>query len=152
MFDVDTALSILTSFALGTLVLLASFGLGWIYPKGIYWLDMLLIVALVALFGASLGVAFGALFRNIMRMTAVSINVALYLFFLAGGIGVLAFEPPWLQAIAAFVPLTYGIHALQMALFYSSADLLGRDVLVLALSSLAALALGTAAVRRGIAR
>jgi ABC-2 type transport system permease protein len=142
---------VVTSFALGTLVLLAAFGLGWIYPRGIYWLDMLLVVALVALFGASLGVAFGALLRSITPVTAVSINVALYAFFLAGGIGVLAFEPQWLQAIAAFVPLTYGIHALQMALFYNSADLLGRDVLVLALSSLAALALGTVAVRRGMA-
>ncbi len=45
----------------------------------------------------------------------------------------LAFEPVWLQGIASFVPLTYGVHALQMALFYNSADLLARDVLVLAL-------------------
>jgi len=54
---------------------------------------------------------------------------------------VLAFEPNWLQAIAAFIPLTYGIHAMQMALFYSSADLLGRDILVLGLSALATLLL-----------
>jgi ABC-type multidrug transport system permease subunit len=65
--------------------------------------------------------------------------------------GVLAFEPVWLQNIAAFVPLTYGDHALQMALFYNSADLLGRDVLVLGVSSLIALVLGTVMVRRGMA-
>jgi ABC-type transport system involved in multi-copper enzyme maturation permease subunit len=140
-----------TSFVLGVLVLLAAYGLGWIYPQGIYWLDMLLIVGLVALLGASLGVAFGAALRRITPVVAVSINVALYLFFLAGGAGVLAFEPQWLQDIAAFVPLTYGNHALQMALFYNSADLLGRDVLVLGLSSLAALLLGTLAVRRRMA-
>ncbi|MGD0610118.1 MAG: ABC transporter permease [Anaerolineales bacterium] len=140
-----------TSFALGVLVLLMAYGLGWIYPQGIYWLDMFLVVGLVALLGASLGVAFGAALRRIMPVIAVSINVALYLFFLAGGVGVLAFEPLWLQDIAAFVPLTYGNHALQMALFYNSAYLLGRDVLVLGLASLTALVLGTIAVRRGMA-
>jgi ABC-2 type transport system permease protein len=141
----------LTSFGLGMLVLLAAFGLGWIYPQGIYWLDATLVVGLVALFGASLGVAIGAALRRIMPVIAVSINLSFYLFFLAGGMGVLAFEPEWLQKIAAFIPLTYGTHALQMALFYNSADLLGRDVLVLGLASLAALALGIVMVRRGMA-
>jgi hypothetical protein len=47
--------------------------------------------------------------------------------------------------------MTYGTHALQMALFYNSADLLGRDVLVLGLSSLAALGLGIVMVRRSMA-
>jgi ABC-type multidrug transport system permease subunit len=142
---------VITSFALGMLVLLAAFGLGWIYPQGIYWLDATLVVGLVALFGASLGVAIGAALRHIMPVIAVSINLSFYLFFLAGGMGVLAFEPVWLQNIAAFVPLTYGDHALQMALFYNSADLLGRDVLVLGLSSLVALVLGAVMVRRGMA-
>jgi ABC-type transport system involved in multi-copper enzyme maturation permease subunit len=141
---------LVTSFALGTIVLLAADGLGWIYPQGIYWLDMLLIVGLVALLGASLGVAIGAALRRIMPVIALSLNVALYLFFLAGGVGVLAFEPHWLQTVAAFVPLTYGNHALQMALFYNSADRLGLDCLVLSLSSLVALMLGIVAVRRRI--
>jgi ABC-2 type transport system permease protein len=141
----------LTSFALGMLVLLAAYGLGWIYPQGIYWLDVTLVVGLVALFGASLGVAIGAALQRIMPVIAVSVNLAFYLFFLAGGMGVLAFEPVWLQNIAAFVPLTYGNHVLQMALFYNSADLLGRDVLVLGLSSLVVLVLGSLAVHRRMA-
>jgi len=142
----------LTSFALGGLVLMAAYGLGWIYPQGIYWLDALLVVGLTSLLGASLGVAIGAALQHIMPVIAVSVNLAFYLFFLAGGMGVLAFEPVWLQNIAAFLPLTYGNHALQMALFYNSADLLGRDVLVLGISSLVALVLGTLAVRRGMAK
>jgi ABC-2 type transport system permease protein len=143
--------SFATSFTLGMLVLLVVYALGWIYPQGIYWLDMLLAVGLVALLGASFGVALGAALRRILPIIAISINLSLYLFFLAGGFGVLAFEPQWLQNIAAFIPLTYGDHALQMALFYNSADLLGRDVLVLGLCSLAGLILGTIAVRRGMA-
>jgi ABC-type multidrug transport system permease subunit len=143
--------SFATSFTLGSLVLLAVYAMGWIYPEGIYWLNMLLVVGLVALLGASFGVAIGAALRRILPIVAITINLSLYLFFLAGGFGVLAFEPQWLQNIAAFVPLTYGNHALQMALFYNSSDLLGRDVLVLCLSSLAGLVLGTIAVRRGMA-
>ena len=72
------------------------------------------------------------------------------MFFLAGGISVLAFEPIWLQNIAAFVPLTYGTHALQMAIFYSSSDQLGRDVAVLVGSAFVTLSLGVFAMRRGI--
>jgi ABC-2 type transport system permease protein len=137
-----------TSFTLGVVVLAAAAALGWIHPEGIYWLIMLGIVGLVALFGAGLGVAIGASLRRIQPAIAVSIILAFYLYFLSGGVSVLAFEPDWLQTIAAFVPLTYGNHALQMAVFYASADQLGLDAIVLALSSIAALGLGAVAVRR----
>jgi ABC-type transport system involved in multi-copper enzyme maturation permease subunit len=84
------------------------------------------------------------------KVIAVAINVAIYLFFLSGGIGVLAFEPIWLQNIAAFVPLTYGRHALEQAVFYSASDQFVRDVAVLALSTLVAVGLGIFSMRRGI--
>ena len=83
-------------------------------------------------------------------MIAISINIALYLFFLAGGIGVLAFEPQWLQNIAAFDPLTYGRHAMEMAIFYSSTDLFALDMTVLVLSALVAVSIGILSMRRGI--
>ncbi len=137
-----------TSFALGMLVLGLGTGLGWLHPQGIYWLVTLGIVALIALFAASLGAAIGAAIRRIQPVIAVSLLIAFYLFFLSGGMSVLPFEPLWLQEIAAFVPLTYGNHALQMAVFYSSTDLLGRDVLVVGLSAMAALFLGILAIRR----
>jgi ABC-2 type transport system permease protein len=98
--------------------------------------------------GSSLGVTIGAAFQRIQRVIGVSMFIDLYLFFLSGGISVLAFEPSWLQSIAAFVPLTYGNHALQMAVFYNSADLLGRDVLVLALFTVVTLFLGSMAINR----
>ena len=137
------------SFSLGLLVLGLGYLLGWIRPEGVYWLNTLLIVALVALFSAGLGVALGALTKRLPLMLATSMTLAIYLFFLSGGVTVLAFEPAWLQSIATFVPLTYGSHALQMAVFYRSSDQFGRDVLVLALSALLALILGTLALRRG---
>ena len=138
------------TFFLGTLVLLLGDVLGWTQPQGAYWLSALLTIALVSLFSAGLGVAIGAALQRIQVVIAISINVAIYLFFLAGGIGVLAFEPDWLQNIAAFVPLTYGRHALEQAVFYSASDQFGLDMTVLALSALAALILGTLSMRRGI--
>lgn len=139
------------TFCLGTLVFLLGYVLGWTQPQGIYWLTTLLTIALISLFSAGLGVAIGAALQRIQVVIAIAINVSLYLYFLAGGIGVLAFEPGWLQNIAAFVPLTYGRHALEMAIFYSSSDRFGLDMAVLALTALVAVCLGTLSMRRGIA-
>jgi ABC-type multidrug transport system permease subunit len=139
------------AFVLGTLVLLLGYALGWTQPQGIYWLTALLTIALVALFSAGLGVTVGAAIQRVQATTAISINVAIYLFFLAGGIGVLAFEPDWLQSIAAFVPLTYGRHALEQAVFYSASDQLGLDLLVLAVSAAVTITLGVFAMRRSLA-
>ena len=142
--------SFLITFCLGTLVLLLGYALGWTRPEGIYWLTTLFTIALVSLFSSGLGVAIGAAMQRIQPVIGISINCAIYLYFLAGGIGVLAFEPDWLQNIAAFVPLTYGRHALEMAVFYSSSDQFGLDMTVLVLTALVTLSLGTLSMRRGI--
>jgi ABC-type multidrug transport system permease subunit len=139
------------TFALGVAVLLVGALLGWTQPRGIYWLSALLAIALMALLSSGLGAALGAALQRMQPVIAIANSGSVYLFFLAGGIGVLAFAPDWLQTIASFVPLTYGRHALEMAVFYSSADLLGRDLLVLGASALVAVALGALAMRRGIA-
>jgi ABC-2 type transport system permease protein len=139
-----------TTSVLGVLVLGVGDVLGWVQPVGIYWLTVLLIVALIALFSAGLGVALGALLQRIQPVSTAAIVLSLYLFFLTGGTAVVAFDPSWLQTIATFVPLYYGRHALEMAIFYHSSDQLGRDVVVLAASALLTLGLGTLAMRRGM--
>ena len=136
---------------LGLLIFFLSAALDWTRPAGFQWVPSLLVLALVALLGTGLGVAFGAAVQRLQAVAPFSILVAFYLFFLAGGIGVLAFDPTWLQNIAAYNPLAYGVHALQQAVFYRSSDLLGRDVLVLSLSALVAIGLGVLSMRRGIA-
>jgi ABC-type Na+ efflux pump permease subunit len=140
-----------TTMALGVLVLGAGSLLGWVQPQGVYWLQVLLIMALVALFSAGLGVALGALLQRIQPVGSAAIVLALYLFFLTGGTAVLAFDPGWLQTVATFVPLYYGRHALEMAIFYQSSDQLPRDVVALAGSALLAVGLGILATRRGLA-
>jgi ABC-type multidrug transport system permease subunit len=140
-----------TAFLMGVLVLTLGAALGWTRPEGLYIVTSLLIMALIALFSTGLGVALGAALQRTQLVTTVSVLVAFSLFFLAGGIGVLAFEPTWVQNIAALSPLSYGAHALEQAVFYSSSDQLGRDVLVLSLSGLGTLVLGVLMMRRGIA-
>ena len=139
------------TFALGLLVLGLGAALDWTRPAANEWLPTVLIIGLVSLLGTGLGVAVGAALQRIQAAIPIGLMLAIYLFFLAGGIGVLAFEPAWLQAIAVYDPLSYGVHGLQMAVFYASNDQFGLDVLVLSLTSLAALALGGLAVRRQIA-
>jgi ABC-type multidrug transport system permease subunit len=139
------------TFSLGLLVLILGAALDWTRPEGVYWATSVLIIALVALMSTGLGVAIGAALQRIQPVTAVSTLGGFYLFFLAGGISVLAFLPDVLQQIAVFDPLAYGVHGLEMAVFYSSTDLLGRDVLVLSLTALAAIGLGFAAMRRQMA-
>jgi ABC-type Na+ efflux pump permease subunit len=136
---------------LGLLVFGISAALDWTRPAGWQLVPSLSVLALIALMGTGLGVAFGAAMQRLQAVAPFSILVAFYLFFLAGGIGILAFDPSWLQNIAAYNPLAYGVHALSLAVFYTSSDLLGRDVLVLSLSALAAIGLGIFSLRRGIA-
>ncbi len=97
-------------------------------PAGAFWVSTLVAVALIALASAGIGVAVGALARRFQRVAAISIPVAFCLFFLSGGISVAAFLPNWVQTIAVIVPTYYGVHALQMAVFYTSTDQLVRDL------------------------
>lgn len=140
-----------TTVLLGVIILALGIVVGWTRTDGLHLLTSLGIMALMALFSTGLGVALGAAIQRTQLVTTASALVALCLFFVAGGISVLAFEPIWLQNVAAFSPLTYGVHALQQAMFYRSAEQLGRDVLVLFCSGMAALGLGVLMMRRGIA-
>lgn len=142
----------LSTFGLGLVMLGLGYALGWTRPEGIYLLSTLLAMALVSLFAAGLGIALGTALRRVQSLTSLSTTFSVWLFFLAGGIGVIQFEPDWLKRLAAFDPLTYGTHALQMAIFYGSSELLGRDVLILTGSALVMIACGWLALRRGLAR
>jgi ABC-2 type transport system permease protein len=133
----------------GVLELVMARALGWIFPEGwTSWAVALAVVGWVSLLAAGLGLIIGISFRRAQGAHTFAVSFSLYLFFLAGGIGVYAFEPGWLQRIGFLVPITYANHALQMAVFYHSSDQLQRDMTVLAVSSFAALAACTAVMRR----
>ena len=139
-----------TTLLIAALVLAIGTLTGYLRPAGASWIATLLTVLLLALASAGLGVAIGATARRFQRVAGLSIPLAFYLFFLSGGISVIAFLPDWVQAIAQFVPTYYGMHALQMAVFYNSTEDLARDLGVLALTAACTLTLGVLALRRGL--
>ncbi len=138
----------LTTLLVGAIVLALGAASGLLRPQGVYWVETLGVVALIALASAGLGSALGSATRRFSRVAPIGINLSLYLFFLSGGISVAAFLPNWVQVIAHLTPTFYGVHALQMAIFYGSTDQLWRDVAVLAGTGIATLALGVLSLRR----
>jgi ABC-2 type transport system permease protein len=118
--------------SLGLIMFALGYALGWTRPEGVFLLTALLAIGLVALFASVLGLTVGCLLKRVQSASVLSTTGSVWLFFLAGGLGIIQFEPIVLRQIAAFDPLTYGTHMLQMAIFYSSFDGIGRDVAVLA--------------------
>lgn len=120
----------LLTFCLGTLMFCLCSLLGWLRPEFPFWLNALLLIAMLSLFSSALGMTPGLLLPRVRSAVFFAVNLALYLFLLAGGGGVLAFEPRILQDIASFMPLAYGRHALEMAIYYNSSEQFGRDLLL----------------------
>lgn len=134
------------------LVLLAGAYAGWTRPTGAGWAEALGAITLGSLFASGLGIAIGTWGRRKQPVSVSATIAAVELFALAGGLGVIAFEPHWLQQIALWDPLYYMIHSLQNAVFYRSTSGAGRDAAILAASAAAAAAAGTLAMRRGLTR
>ena len=143
---------VVSTFGLGMVMFGLGYALGWTQPQGIYVLTMILAIFLISLFASGLGIAMGTILHRVQSVTSLSTTLSVWFFFLAGGIGVLQFEPDWLKQVAAFDPLTYGVHAMQMSVFYNSSELFGRDVAVLGGAALLMILLGWAFMRRGIAQ
>jgi ABC-2 type transport system permease protein len=112
------------------------------------WAIAIATIALATAFATGAGIAIGTWWQRRQPVSIGATIAAVELFALAGGLGVIFFEPAWLQRLAVFDPLTYAIHALQQAVFYNSATGVLRDLAVLAASALASAALGVLAMRR----
>jgi ABC-2 type transport system permease protein len=139
------------TFFLAVLVLAAGAVLGWTRPSGVPgWIEVLAALALGSLFAAGLGIALGTWRQRKQPVSVYAILLSLQLFALAGGLGVIFFEPVWLQDIAKFDPLTYMIHSLQQGVFYHSTGGAVRDALVLAGAALLTGVAGTLAMHRGL--
>lgn len=133
-------------------VTVIAIGLGvatnYLRPAPQFWPEVLGTVLLLSLASVGIGVALGALLRRLQPSIAVGILIAFYLFFLSGGIGAVAFLPNWVQEAANFTPTYYGVHALQMAIFYSATDHLARDLAVLTVTAIVTLLIGIQSLRR----
>jgi ABC-2 type transport system permease protein len=139
----------LATFCLAAAMLTFSAAAGLTRPASVtLWLSALVVIALSAAFAAGTGIAIGTWFQRRQPVSVAATIAAVEAFALAGGLGVIFFEPLWLQRIAAYDPLTYAIHGLQQAVFYGSASGFARDVAVLAAAAVAAAAAGSLALRR----
>jgi ABC-2 type transport system permease protein len=121
---------------------------GWTRPAVPYWPEALAAIALSSAFAAGTGIAIGTWYQRRQPVSVAATIVAVELFALAGGLGVIFFEPSWLQRVAAFDPLTYGIRSLQQAVFYHSARWIAQDCAVLGAAAAAAAIAGSLAMRR----
>jgi ABC-2 type transport system permease protein len=139
----------LATFGLAAIMLAVCAMIGLIRPAGpTLWLTALTMIALSAAFASGTGIAIGTWFQRRQPVSVAATIAAVEAFALAGGLGVIFFEPLWLQRIAVYDPLTYAIHGLQQAVFYGSASGFARDVIVLAIAAAAAAAAGSLALRR----
>jgi ABC-2 type transport system permease protein len=134
-------------------VLAAGALIGWTRPSGpAGWAEALAAIALGSAFASGLGIAIGTIGRRAQPVSVSATIAAVELFALSGGLGVIWFEPAWLQEVALWDPLTYMIHSLQQAVFYQSTTGWQRDAAVLAAAAAAAGLAGTLAMQRGLAR
>ncbi len=135
-----------TTCCLGFILFIVCFLLGWTRPQGVFVLTTLLAIALLSLFASTLGITLGCVVRRVQSVSVLSTTGSVWLFFLAGGLGVIQFEPVVLRRVAAFDPLTYGTHLLQMAIFYASWEGIGEDLAKLSGAVLALFVLGLVAM------
>jgi ABC-2 type transport system permease protein len=127
---------------------------GFLRPEGWYWVPAIGMLMLYALAAAGVGTFLGALLRRTEQVTLAGVVVAVYLFFLSGGLGggVTGFLPGWVEAVARLIPSFYAVHTLEMSVFYRSTDLVARDMAIVAATVVAAVVAGGLALRRTVAR
>jgi hypothetical protein len=121
---------------------------GIISPPPSHWPALAAIFVATALCASGLGAILGAVLTRTRTIAMTSSVIATYLFFLGGGFTTIAFLPRWLRTASAFVPTRYSIDGMRQALFYTTLDGVPRDLLVLCLTAVVALAAGSLSVRR----
>jgi len=113
-----------------------------------HWPALAALFAAVTFASSGLGLLIGIAVRTGRAVTMLSLNVAIFLFFLGGGFTTVAFMPAWLQQLAHLVPTAYAIEGLRQAMFYPGLEGVPTDLAVLFGSALLATGLGSVALRR----
>ena len=98
---------------------------------------------LIALFFTALGITIASLFEDMQGFQLVMNFVVQPTFFLSGALFPLNGVPKFLQVIAFFDPLSYGVDAIRGAITNQSHFGMGTDLMVLAVLTLAILSIGS---------
>jgi ABC-2 type transport system permease protein len=129
-------------------VLAVCVALGVVAPPPGHWPALLAVFVATALCAAGLGAALGAWMRRARTVAMAASIVATYLFFLGGGFTTIAFLPTWLRNVSALVPIRYAIDGMRQALFYADLHGVVMDLLVLSVTAVGAVLIGSVMVRR----
>lgn len=125
---------------------------GIVSPPANHWPALIALFVATGLCASGMGATLGALLRDARTVTMAASTIATYLFFLGGGFTTIAFLPTWLQDLSAFVPIRYAIDGMRQALFYPDLDGVNTDLIVLVVTALVAVIIGSIAVRRSWSR
>lgn len=106
------------------------------------------VVILLAMFFSSLSMFIASLMKTRERMMGIGQAITMPLFFASNAIYPMSLMPPWLQAIAVANPLSYAVDAMRAMLLTGDYTYLPVDMLVLASSTAAFIALASIALRR----
>ncbi len=98
---------------------------------------------LIALFFTALGITIASLFEDMQGFQLVMNFVVQPTFFLSGALFPLNGVPKFLQVIAFFDPLSYGVDAIRGAITNQSHFGMGTDLMVLAVLTLVILSIGS---------
>lgn len=120
---------------------------GVIDPPPNHWPALAAIFTATAICASGFGAIIGTLLHGSRTIAMASSVVATYLYFLGGGFTTIAFLPDWLQTLSSFIPMRYAIEGMRQALFYTTLDGVGIDLLILSATALAAVIIGSYRVR-----
>jgi ABC-type multidrug transport system permease subunit len=138
----------LVSLASAGLVLAVLIGVAGVWP--VHWAEVIGFTLLTLIIFVALGTLLGTLLRARQPVVALSIGIAIPLFFLSGAFGPISFTTPAVQFLARIFPPYYAIVVQQHAFHGFTLNKLGLfgNTGVLAGFALAALALATLILRR----
>lgn len=122
--------------------------LGIIDPPPSHWPALTAIFIATAVCASGLGATIGTLLKGSKIIAIASSVVATYMFFLGGGFTTIAFLPEWLQTISAFVPMRYAIDGMRRSLFYSTLDGIPKDLMILSLTAIFAIIIGSFTLKK----
>jgi ABC-2 type transport system permease protein len=119
-----------------------------INPPLQHWPALIGIFVLTAICAAGIGACIGTLIRGVRTVAMTGSMVATYLFILGGGFTTIEFLPQWLRTMSSYDPVRYSIDGMRQALFYGTLDGVGKDLLILSITALVAIVIGTLSIQR----
>jgi ABC-2 type transport system permease protein len=132
-----------TALIQGFVILILSLFMDFTIPGIISLMMTIAVMILICIIFISLGLVFASNMKDMHGYSLITNFVVFPLFLLSGALFPISNLPGWLQVLAYFDPLTYGVDGLRGVLIGVSAFPLAIDAVMLIASSLIMIGLGT---------